>query len=100
MGRPPGRPGPGLMEKLQDAGRSWPVRDYEAFSHNQFCLQTLELEPGIHCLELRQSGADRGQLTTVWAWGRSGARMSPLGSIGETGDHIRGEVEEGRSFPG
>lgn len=95
----PRRPGPGLMEKPRDAGRSWSVWEYEAFSHNQFCLQTCA-RAYVHCLELWLSRADRGQLTAVSPWGRSGARMSPLSSTGETKDHIHGEAEEGQVISG
>lgn len=95
----PRRPGPGLMEKPQDVGRSWSVWEYEAFSHNQFCLQTCA-RAYVHCLELWLSGADRGQLTAVSPWGRSGTQRSPLSFTGETKDHIHGEAEEGRVISG
>lgn len=45
---------PRAMEKLRGTGGqfgSWPVWEYEAFSHNLFCLQTFVLKTRVHCLE-------------------------------------------------
>lgn len=36
----------------------WPVWEYEAFSHNLFCLQTFVLKAHVHCLEFRRSGVE------------------------------------------